>query len=273
MQPASEVPELAVHWWGRTDDDAPTLVLMHGLTDSGRCWPDAVRRWAGSYRLAGVDALGHGRSPRFTAAQLAGEPMQAMYDAAAAALARISRDGANRVVLVGHSMGGGISAALAAWRPDLVRGAVLEDPTWVSTSDPALRLEQGKERAELSQWFRDDPRSAMADGRAQNPRWPEIELEPWAEAKVDSDDAFLETGQAWLRLPWQDIAAAITVPTLLVTGSETDLVDAATVREVRRVNPAIEVAVVQGVGHCIRREDAAAYHDVVDPWLAARFPG
>lgn len=94
-----------------------------------------------------------------------------------------------------------------------------------------------------------------------------------AGSEVDSDDAYLETGQAWLRLPWQDIAAAITVPTLLVTGSETDLVDAATVREVRRVNPAIEVAVVQGVGHCIRREDAAAYHGVVDPWLAARFPG
>src|SRR5450631_280786 len=43
----------------------PTLVLLHGLSDSGLCWPDAVRRWRHDYRVVAPDARGHGESPRF----------------------------------------------------------------------------------------------------------------------------------------------------------------------------------------------------------------
>ena len=77
-------PRLAVHASGRPDPGAPTLVLLHGVTDSGRCWADAIARWGGEYRVLAVDALGHGDSPRFTAAQLADEPGEQMYAAAEA---------------------------------------------------------------------------------------------------------------------------------------------------------------------------------------------
>ena len=52
--------DLLVHRFGRTDAEAPTLLLMHGRTDSGRCWPDAVARWSADYRLLAWDARGHG---------------------------------------------------------------------------------------------------------------------------------------------------------------------------------------------------------------------
>ncbi|MGZ4696575.1 MAG: alpha/beta fold hydrolase [Oryzihumus sp.] len=64
---------LTVHELGDAEA-AGTLVLLHGLTDSGLCWPDAVRRWGPSYRLFAVDFRGHGTSPRFTHAQLAADP-------------------------------------------------------------------------------------------------------------------------------------------------------------------------------------------------------
>ena len=51
---------LHIHWSGLSDRDAPTLVLLHGITNSGAGWPDAVSRWAGTYRIAAIDALGHG---------------------------------------------------------------------------------------------------------------------------------------------------------------------------------------------------------------------
>src|SRR5664279_2944588 len=54
---------LRVHELGR--EDGPTLVLLHGLSDSGLCWPDAVRRWRHGYRIVAPDARGHGESPRF----------------------------------------------------------------------------------------------------------------------------------------------------------------------------------------------------------------
>src|SRR5450756_2522288 len=55
--------KLRVHELGRAD--GPTLVLLHGFTDSGLCWSDAVRRWCHDYRIVAPDARGHGESPRF----------------------------------------------------------------------------------------------------------------------------------------------------------------------------------------------------------------
>ena len=69
---------LPVHWSGSSDPAATTLVLLHGLTDSGECWPDAVERWQGTYRIAAPDARGHGASPRYTADQLAADPIELM---------------------------------------------------------------------------------------------------------------------------------------------------------------------------------------------------
>ena len=55
--------ELTVHSYGR--DDAPTMILVHGLSDDGTAWPDAVERWGDDWRLLAVDQRGHGASPRF----------------------------------------------------------------------------------------------------------------------------------------------------------------------------------------------------------------
>src|SRR6476661_7368723 len=83
--------DLTYRWAGSADPAAPTLVLLHGLGDSGDCWPDAVRRWSTDYRVVGVDLLGHGRSPRFAPSELASpDPMEAMYAAAEATIMRLS---------------------------------------------------------------------------------------------------------------------------------------------------------------------------------------
>ena len=60
--------DLVVHHLGL--ESGPTLILLHGLGDSGACWPDAVRRWMPHYRVLTVDARGHGQSPRWSADQL-----------------------------------------------------------------------------------------------------------------------------------------------------------------------------------------------------------
>ena len=39
--------------------------------------------------------------------------------------------------------------------------------------------------------------------------------------------------------------------------------------EVGRLNPEFDVRVVDGAGHCVRRDRGDAFHAVVDPWLAA----
>lgn len=261
---------LALRWAGPLGGDAPVVVLLHGLGDSGDCWPDAVRRWSPTYRVVGVDLLGHGRSPRFTAAQLASEdPMEHLYAATEATVARLVAEGGGRVLLVGHSMGGGIAGAIAARRPDLVSAVVLEDPAW---RDPAVRVQPAEvvaERIAECRAFAEDPQGQLLAGRRDNPTWPDAEFAPWAESKAQVDLDFLALGVATLLQPWDEIVAAIRVPALvLLAGTGGPVTPAVRERAARLDNPCLRLQVVEGAGHCIRRDVPDTYHALVDPFLA-----
>ena len=271
MPPALDAPELAYRWSGPADPSAPTVVLLHGLGDSGDCWPDAVRRWSADYRVVGVDLLGHGSSPRFTPVQLASpDPMEAMYAAAEATVSRVAAAHGGRVLVVGHSMGGGIAGALAARRPDLVAGVVLEDPAW---RDPAERVQPRgivRERVAECRAFADDPAGQLEKGRADNPTWPDVELAPWVESKAQVDLAFLDLGIANLLEPWDQLVAAIEVPTLVLLAERGGPVTPAVRgRAAELANPHVDIRVVDGAGHCVRRDRTEEFHAIVDPWLAA----
>jgi pimeloyl-ACP methyl ester carboxylesterase len=265
-------PELVVHFFGVPDPAARTLVLLHGITDSGSSWGDAVTRWRGTYRIAALDAPGHGQSPRFTAAQLADEPAEQMYAATIAAIERIGA-GSGPAILVGHSMGGAMAAAVTARRPDLVAAVVLEDPAWLppldSPADAALPARWAADRRR----FIEDPAGTLAAERQAHPGWPEIELEPWAEAKRETDPAFLALGRDVLAMrdPWTELAARLRRPTLVVTGTDETIVPRSSAIIKAIANPAIEVVVVDGAGHCVRRDRGDAFHAVVDRWIADRF--
>jgi pimeloyl-ACP methyl ester carboxylesterase len=131
------------------------------------------------------------------------------------------------------------------------------------------REEESRERIEDCRAFATDPAGQLEKGRADNPTWPESELEPWARSKTQVDLDFLELGIANLVEPWDDIAAAVTVPTLvLLAGRGGPVSPAARARAAQLDNHHLDLHVVAGTGHCIRRDDPAAYHALVDPFLA-----
>ncbi len=271
MPPAIDATELAYRWSGPTDPSTATVVLLHGLGDSGDCWPDAVRRWSPAYRLVGLDLLGHGRSPRFTPAQRgAHDPMEQMYAAALATVERVASV-SGPVALVAHSMGGGVATALTARRPDLVRAAVLEEPAW---RDPELRVQDPSvvaERIADCRAFVDDPEGQLAQGRADNPAWPEAELAPWARAKTEVDLDFLSLGVASFTTPWEELVGAITVPTLVVIGERSTLLPEPIRMRAKVIdNQNVRIEVLDA-DHCVRRDVPEAFHALVDPWLADQF--
>jgi pimeloyl-ACP methyl ester carboxylesterase len=256
---------LRVHEYG--EPDAPVLLVLHGITDSGRCWGDLVARLGSSYRIVAPDALGHGGSDRFSAEELKSEhPPEAMYDAAAQVLREVGP-----ALVLGHSMGGRTAAALAAREPSLVRGVVLEDPAWFDSSPWGNSDEEAtNQRVADTTAAAADAVAAVRACRAEHPSWPEVELEEWAAAKAEVDLDFLRSGRLDIDTPWREIATSITVPALVVTGDGEVIVDFPTREEIRRIAPTIEVVVVPGAAHCVRRDQADAFHAVVDPWLAAR---
>ena len=110
-------------------DDAPPVVLLHGILDSGRTWDWMVPRLADDYRVVRLDFRGHGGSDRAPGAY----HMQEYVSDAVAACEQVAR---TPCVIIGHSLGGATAAGLAQTRPDLVRGVVLEDAP-VNLPDPA----------------------------------------------------------------------------------------------------------------------------------------
>ncbi len=267
--------DLTIRIAGREEVSAPTLVLMHGLTDSGACWPDAVRRWSPQYRLIAWDARGHGESARFLERQLEVGMGQTHLDDAISLLENLARHGTERPVLVGHSMGGGTAAAVAADRPDLVRAVLLEDPALgtgldqVREADPA----EGQRRVAEVRTIQAEPGTALDECRRDNPTWPESELEPWLEAKLQTDLVALANPLITVPTPATEIAGRISAPALVVTGTEGVIWTGAQLSALEAVeNPYLNIAVLTGAGHCVRRSQPTAFHAVADPWLARQFP-
>ena len=177
-------------------------------------------------------------------------------------------------LLVGHSMGAGVCGTVLGTRPDLVRAGVLEDPPWFTMPRAGAWPPQQETTQQSVQRFRDDCSAAEARGRVELPLWPEIEFRPWAVSKTQLDPSLTDRDQIASQAAWIDVAAAIARPTLLVTGGreEAILVSAQSRQRLAELgNRHIEVEVVPGAGHTVRRDRADAYHQIVDPWIRKQF--
>ena len=258
--------DLVVRHHGTPGAEVPMLFL-HGLTDSGEGWPEAVAHWQDRYAIVAVDQRGHGGSPRFTAEQLAAHPGDVMVDDAIALLEQL-----DRAVVVGHSLGGAVALVAAVRRPELVRALVLEDPAPLGPQEPQRSEERGLEyRAGI-----EDSRQAPDDEallevrRKQHPDWPESELLVTGRAEQLMDADFLARGDWKPSVPWTESFARLRVPTLVVSGDRPDEICVTDDMEARvrdLSNAFVTIVRIPDSGHCIRREQPRRYYSTVDDWL------
>ncbi len=243
----------------------PTLLLVHGLTESAASWPDAVERWGVHWHVLALDLRGHGTSPRFTLSDLARTP-----DVWLADLLGVLRAQPAPPIVVGHSLGGLLALRAATTEPALVRALVLEDPARPSGSwTPSAEFSEAQE--DLLDRFT-TPEDAAAERARQRVEstWSPAEIDGWAASKTQVDRRLIRRG-LYLGDPDRDARLArVAVPTLLIAPEDGRRApDPGTV-----ANPNVRVVVLPGVGHNVRRDAPAAFHAVVDPFLDAhRLPG
>lgn len=95
----------------------PTLIFVHGWSCDSRYWRAQVPEFSKKYRVVVIDLAGHGHSgmSRITYRLSSfGEDVKAVTKAV----------GSNRVILIGHSMGGPVVAEAARLMPDRVIGLI-----------------------------------------------------------------------------------------------------------------------------------------------------
>lgn len=123
-------------------DDAPPILLLHGILGCSQTWDWVVPRLVADYRVLRLDFRGHGKSDRAAGAY---QPIDYVSDAVAVC----EQVAGAPCIVIGHSLGGATAAGLAQTRPDLVRGVVLEDAP-LSMLDPDV---VGSERNSLLEVF------------------------------------------------------------------------------------------------------------------------
>lgn len=116
--------------------DAPTIVMLHGFTGSKENWYPLARELGGRYRLLIPDLPGWGESERKPGAAYGFPEQAANVDAFIRAVSP-----GQPVVLLGHSMGGGIAALAAARYPRDIAKVGLLDAAGVRFKDNRFGLD------------------------------------------------------------------------------------------------------------------------------------
>jgi pimeloyl-ACP methyl ester carboxylesterase len=255
--------------WGR---EPPELVLLHGGAQNAHTW-DTVALALGR-PLVAIDLPGHGHSDwREDKAYWPDENAVAV----AAAVRQLAPSAA---MVVGMSLGGLTALALASHAPDLVRKVVLVDVT------PGV--DEGKASAIAA--FVAGPESFASFDEilertiAFNPTRSESSLRRGvlhnAAARPDGTwawryDRFLPDGEGGRAAEVPDFRALwghvdrLRVPTMLVRGADSPVVDDADVAELRRRLPAVRVEVVTGAGHSVQGDQPVVLAGLLEDFLTA----
>jgi len=249
------------YWeWAGPRADAPVLVCVHGLSRQGRDFDTLAQDLSAVYRVICPDVVGRGESE-----WLANPALYQVPQYVSDMVTLIARLGVEQVDWVGTSMGGLIGMGLASLPKSPVRKLVLNDV------GPALRYE-ALERigSYLGQPMRFDTVGQGSDylwsiSQGFGPHTPE----QWAALSApmfrpDGEGRFKLHYDPNIAAPFKaitpELAAAgeaqlwaaydrLTCPTLLLRGSQSDLLSAETAQAMTERGPRARLSVVDGVGH------------------------
>jgi pimeloyl-ACP methyl ester carboxylesterase len=118
---------------GPAEDEAPPLVLVHGLGGTIENWRALAPPLAARHRVLVPDLPGHGGSGLLREAR----DLDALTQAVSAVA---DAEGIRGAVWVGHSLGGVVALRAAALRPDAVRGVVLAASAGIRSASRAAHV-------------------------------------------------------------------------------------------------------------------------------------
>jgi pimeloyl-ACP methyl ester carboxylesterase len=226
-------------------DEAPVVVLLHGLGVSSRYMLPLARELAPHFRVHAVDLPGFGRS------EPSSEPLD-VPGLADALLAWIDAVGLDAPVLVANSIGCQVAVSAMARAPGAVSRAVLVGPTFdgrgVARQVGSLLLTGLRERPALAAVIARDYAACGLRRVARTARH--------AFAHRIEDD-----------LP------AITRPVLVVRGGRDRVVPQGWAEEVTAALPDGRLAVVPGQGHALNFSAPGPLSAAIRPFLGGPPPG
>ena len=232
------------------DPEKPSMVLIHGISDSGRNWRNIMQELEDSYHIYAVDLRGFGKTDKsepflFTAFQFASD-VKLFMDAA----------GIDSAYVCGHSMGSMVTQTLAFAYPEKVKAIVL-------VSSFAHMHETPADVREIGEYFGSMDIQGMSEEELLK------EFQPDAQLLYDPTfvPGYLETLRgitgkimraAWYAMSINDnrnFLQYIKVPVMILWGTKDEIFTKEYQDELREYLPGAKFVVYEGIGHDIITQD------------------
>ena len=259
---------LPARTFGPAAPGVPTLVLLHGFTQTGESWAPLVDHLAG-YRLLAPDAPGHG------AASSVAADLWATADLLAATLAA---GGVERANWAGYSMGGRMLLHLALSHPERVAKLV-----FISTSagieDPGERAARRRADESLAERIEEGGNQGLQAFLTEWLAQPLFATLPADRAGLGQRLANTPAGLASsLRLAGAGAQEPLWgrlhelgdrgIPVLLIAGELDRKYSDQAAAMVARIGPSARTHVVLGAGHACHLERPEEVAGVISRWLS-----
>jgi pimeloyl-ACP methyl ester carboxylesterase len=279
----AQVISLHGHALSFVDSGAGEAVLfVHGLLGSHASWEHLVDRLDDRHRVLVPDLYGHGAS-----ATLKGDYSLATHAATLRDL--IDRLGIDRVTLVGHSLGGGISLEFCYLFPERVERLVLVGTGGLGREvNPALRaatlpgaewvlpaLASGWVRGRVETVGRTMARAGWRASRDVRAAWDGFARLSDAESRR----AFLTTTRAVMDARGQSVTARdflpdlIGLPVLVIWGTNDMVIPFRHAARAKEAIPGCRVELFEGAGHFPHLDDPERFADLLRDFMVTTGPG
>ena len=251
-----EINGINIHYT-RTGGNKQPVILLHGLMTNGMCWTGLAHSLENDYDVIMPDARGHGKSsvPDF------GYRYEDHADDIAGLINALEIP---LPVLLGHSMGGMTAAVVASRKPNLLRGVILADPTFLSS-----RVQREVRDSDVADQHRKTLKMSLeevvAKARARHPDRSSETLELLARARLQTSMSAFDV----LTPPspdYRQLVINIDVPSLLVFGDK-GVVSSFVAEELQHLNPGLQVEQISEAGHALHLDQPERFAAAVKSFL------
>jgi pimeloyl-ACP methyl ester carboxylesterase len=227
------------------------IVFIHGAGESHQVWRQQLRRFGRRRKAVAMDLSGHGESEGSGA-----DRIETYRDLVKEFLAAV---GLNRIVMVGHSMGGAIIQSLALVHPELLTAMVL------TGTGARLRVQP-----QIFTGLRDDARQTVK----LMTRWARA---PGATAELlkQDADAMLHTSVAVIEgdlracdaFDLMEQIKAIILPTLVICGTEDLMTPPKYAEYLHREINGSQLMLIPAAGHMVMLEKPDEVSEGIETFL------
>jgi pimeloyl-ACP methyl ester carboxylesterase len=226
----------------------------------GACWTPLARVLEEDYDVIMPDARGHGGSS-------VPEQGYRYGDLAADVMGLIDTLGLVKPVILGHSMGGMTAAVVASHHPQLLRGLILVEPTFLT-----LQRQHEVYKSDVADQHRrilSKPREDfLAKVRIRHSHRSKEMIELFVQARFQTSIYALEI----LTPPnpdYTELIHALDLPSLLVIGDSGSVVSSEMAAKLAKLNHCLKIVQIAHAGHGVPYDQPAHFATVVQAFLRA----